>query len=209
MVTRYRPFIARRGQSPSGWRQPCGCSRSQGFTLVELMIVLLILAIMLGMAAPAFRDLVRAQRVKTASFDVFSSLVLLRSEAITRGWTLTLRPPADGNWANGWTVECVDPEPNPELNRCRRGETNPTIPLVIRSQGALPNVIISAPAISRLCFDGVGRPTSTNPSGQACSVPSGAGIGFSITATDVSAANSRCITMDIGGRPVSKTGPCS
>jgi type IV fimbrial biogenesis protein FimT len=189
--------------SPTSVRQRLRApSFGRGFTLIELMVVLLILAILLGLAAPAFRTLVFAQRVKTASFDVFSSLVMARSEAIARNWIVTVKPPADGNWANGWTVECFDPETNPTLNRCLTAGT----PLVIRSQNAYTNIAITGPGTPRICFNSVGRLTTPNPAGEACQT---ANVSLSLTSAGASQDNSRCVTIDPSGRPVSRTGTCS
>ena len=75
----------------------------RGFTLPEVLIVGAVLAVLLAAGAPHLGDFMRNQRVKTASFDLFSSLVLARSEAITRNTRVTVAP-AGGSWANGWTI---------------------------------------------------------------------------------------------------------
>jgi len=74
-----------------------------GFTLPEVLIVTAVLAVLLAAGAPHLSDFVRNQRVKTASFDLFSSLVLARSEAITRNTRVTVAPES-GSWNNGWTI---------------------------------------------------------------------------------------------------------
>jgi type IV fimbrial biogenesis protein FimT len=79
----------------------------RGFTTVELMVVVCILAILTAIAVPNMRGLIQTQRVKTASFDVFSGLTLARSEAIKRNVTVTLTP-AGGDWAGGWTASDVN-----------------------------------------------------------------------------------------------------
>ena len=78
-------------------------TRNAGFTIVELMIVVLILAILTALAVPSMRDMIRNQRVKTASFDVFAGLILARSEAIKRNISITLTP-SGGSWTQGWTA---------------------------------------------------------------------------------------------------------
>ncbi len=78
-------------------------SRASGFTLSEVLIVLAVLVVLLAAGAPQLGNFVRNQRVKTASFDLFSSLVLARSEAITRNTRVTVAP-ASGSWTNGWTI---------------------------------------------------------------------------------------------------------
>ena len=52
-----------------------------GFTLPELLIVLTVLAVLMAAGLPSFGEFVRNQRLKTASFDLFSTLVMSRSEA--------------------------------------------------------------------------------------------------------------------------------
>ena len=78
-------------------------ARASGFTMVEMLVVVAILAILAAIAAPNMGAMIRTQRVKTASFDVFAGLVLARSEALKRNTTVTVTP-VGGNWANGWTA---------------------------------------------------------------------------------------------------------
>ena len=107
-----------------------------GFTLPELLIVMTVLAILVAAGLPSFGEFVRNQRLKTASFDLFSTLVVARSEAINRNASVTLAPVVAGNWGGGWTVT----EP---------GGT------VIRSQEALPDITIAGPA--NVVYGGGGR----------------------------------------------------
>lgn len=78
-------------------------SRAAGFTITEMMIVVLIVAILSMLAVPSMRDMIRNQRVKTASFDVFAGLVLARSEAIKRNISITLTANG-GDWTQGWVA---------------------------------------------------------------------------------------------------------
>ncbi|WP_444633509.1 GspH/FimT family pseudopilin [Cupriavidus oxalaticus] len=74
-----------------------------GFTLVELMCTLAVLAILAFAAAPSFASLMAGQRVRSASLDLSSALLLARSEAVKRNATVTLAP-AGAAWTAGWTV---------------------------------------------------------------------------------------------------------
>lgn len=74
-----------------------------GVTLIELIVTVAVLAILLSLAAPTFRDLLAAQRIRAAAHSLVSDLVLARSEAVKRGASVTLTPTA-GNWADGWRV---------------------------------------------------------------------------------------------------------
>ena len=80
-----------------------GAMRAGGFTLVELMIVIVIAAVLLGLGIPSMRNVIITTRVKNASFDVYASILAARSDAITRNTTVTITP-AGGNWAAGWTT---------------------------------------------------------------------------------------------------------
>jgi type IV fimbrial biogenesis protein FimT len=86
-------------------------SRSAGFTTIELMIGLLIIAILIGLAAPTFRDFSRNNQVTAANNDLVTALNLARSEALRRGTDVTVCSSADGaicgaagDWASGWIV---------------------------------------------------------------------------------------------------------
>lgn len=75
----------------------------RGFTLTEIMMVIAILGILTAFALPSFRQYVANQRVKSASFDLISTLSFARSEAVKRNATVDITP-ASGGWTNGWTI---------------------------------------------------------------------------------------------------------
>ena len=54
---------------------PDGDAARPGFTLPEILIVITVLVVLLGVGMPSFGDFVRNQRLKTASFDLYSTLV--------------------------------------------------------------------------------------------------------------------------------------
>ena len=85
-------------------RQVPAAAGQQGLTLVELVTTVAVLAVLLGLAAPAFQQLVAAQRMRAASYDLVSDLVLARSEALKRSASVQLLP-ADSGWAGGWRVQ--------------------------------------------------------------------------------------------------------
>jgi len=59
-------------------------SRSYGFTIVELMVVLVIIAILATFAVPGFQDLLRSNRVASQSNELVALITLTRSEAVRR-----------------------------------------------------------------------------------------------------------------------------
>ena len=84
-------------------------NRAKGFTLVELMIVVAVIAVLASMAFPSFQASIRSNRVATASNELLASLALARTEAIrsTRGGavcTTTDGANCGGSWNDGWLV---------------------------------------------------------------------------------------------------------
>ena len=156
-------------------------SRSRGFTIIELMMVVVILVILISIAGPDFRNIIIATRIKNVSFDVFSTLTQARSEAITRNTTVTITPDS-GGWAKGWTISCTD------ATVCKNPATN-TPPLTIRQQNAYDGVTVTNSATS-VSFNGMGR--------------ANAAVSFAISAPNASDRNKRCVTLDASGRPVTK-----
>jgi type IV fimbrial biogenesis protein FimT len=76
-----------------------------GFTLIELLVTLTVAAIMLGIAVPSFKNFVNGQRVKAASTELMTAVLIARSEAVKRNAsTLTIAPLSGTDWTTGWTV---------------------------------------------------------------------------------------------------------
>ena len=65
--------------------------RRRGFTLIELMIVVAVLAVILTLAAPSFRDLILMQRLRGVNAQLVTDLSFARSEAISRGTFVQVR----------------------------------------------------------------------------------------------------------------------
>lgn len=76
--------------------------RQRGFTLIELMMVVMLAAIMVGIAVPSFREFMAAQRVKNTAFDFAAAMLLARSEAVKRNTPVSMAQIA-ATW-QGWTV---------------------------------------------------------------------------------------------------------
>lgn len=86
-----------------------------GFTAIELMVVVAIMAILAALAAPSFTPLIERWRVRQASEALQSTLFAARSEAIKRGGNVGIQKKpqntdgcayaaGDGDWDCGWFV---------------------------------------------------------------------------------------------------------
>lgn len=87
--------------------------QQSGVTLIEAMITLSVLAILIGIAAPSFRDTIRLNRTAAVTNDLVAALQYARSEAIRRGIAIQVCAGNDvtvcnGSWLNGWYVT-LDP----------------------------------------------------------------------------------------------------
>ncbi|GAB2489272.1 type IVa pilus pseudopilin TppE [Comamonas humi] len=98
-----------------------------GFTAIELMVVVAILAILAALAGPSFNGLIERWRVRQAVEGLQSALYYARSEAIKRGGSVSLRKEESGtngcslakandDWDCGWFV-FVDTNDNGDRNR--------------------------------------------------------------------------------------------
>jgi type IV fimbrial biogenesis protein FimT len=65
-------------------------AKQTGFTLVELMFTIMVLAVLLGIGVPNFREFVRNSRMTAAANDLLGDLSLARSEAVKRRAQVTV-----------------------------------------------------------------------------------------------------------------------
>jgi type IV fimbrial biogenesis protein FimT len=127
-----------------------------GVTLPELCIVLAVAAILVAIAVPDLRDLVRMQQLKAAAGDLFAAIDLARAQALARGRHVKVVPrdPLGADWRQGWQV--VDD---------RDGGGRPGAGEVIAEHGPLP------PGIAvDFAFTNVARPyyIAYNGAGRSC-----------------------------------------
>jgi prepilin-type N-terminal cleavage/methylation domain-containing protein len=89
-----------------------GCT--QGFTAIELMVVVLLVAIFTALALPSFKSTFDRYRVDTAASEVTNALQFARSEAIRTRGSITvgsLCGEAETDWSCGIAV--LDANKNP------------------------------------------------------------------------------------------------
>lgn len=131
---------------------PCGC---RGFTMIELVVAISIVAILLAIGVPALRDLVVSQRVRTAANNLYSDLSYARAEAIKRNAQVQVTR-AGGAWTSGWDVLSTG---------------NP-----LRTQPSLGAVSYAGSAESSVTYNPDGRTTLAGTNSFNFSSPSGGAV---------------------------------
>lgn len=85
-------------------------TRHSGFSLLELLVVLLIVAALMVLAGPSFTTSLQNSRLQSAVGALGTDMAFARSEATTRREPVTLCASTDGNscagsaWESGWVV---------------------------------------------------------------------------------------------------------
>lgn len=116
-------------------RIPTGKQQS-GFTLVELVMVMVILGVVAAIGIPSFTELVRGSQMTSRANSLIGAMKLARSEAISRGRPVSVCPSTDGqscggDWAAGWlvatdagTAGSIDAADGDEVLRVDSSDTN-------------------------------------------------------------------------------------
>lgn len=85
--------------------------KSRGFTLYEIAITFVLVAILAGMAAGSFSNIAARHRISTEIDALFHAIYRARSESIMRRRVVSICPSDDGmvctpgrDWSSGWIL---------------------------------------------------------------------------------------------------------
>lgn len=158
-------------------------SGSRGFTLMELLIAVAIVAILIGVALPSFRDSMVRSTVTQTGNDLVVDLNSARAEAVKRGLN-TAVVAKTGNWNQGWEVR-VDSNGNGVY-------TEAGIDEMVRDHGVIDPLyrVLGSPRV------GGGTPlVAYNSTGSV----NGGAYDFVVCRPDTSNAPSRAVLVEANG----------
>ena len=162
----------------------------QAFTLVELLVTIVVLAITMVIAVPSFYSMIQNNRAVTTTNNLVYAFKLARSEAIKRAVSVSVCPTANSNftacgtnWTEGWIV-FVNPDENGvfdnnDIEPLLRGEDIKNSNYTIR-----PN-----PNVSVITFNSSGF-----------TAPGSANVTFTVQAAGCTTNNARTIAISTTGR---------
>ena len=153
--------------------------RARGFTLVEIVITVAIVAVLAAVAAPTMSSIMTRHRVQDATSDLFAALIKARGEALMLNADVSVSP-IGGNWAGGWRV------PDPTNTGKFFDVHEPVDAVAIRMSGA-----------SAITYQYNGR------------LRGGLGVKFNLSTSIAGYTTAACVTVDPSGRPSTQDGPCA
>jgi len=143
--------------------------KSAGFTLIELIVTVSIVAILMSIAVPSFKNMIDSNRLSTGTNELVSALILARSEALKRGQRVTVCTSADstncsGNndFGQGWLVfeDCND-NGIVDTGDCDNDPNTPvTADTLINAHSGLKDLTIGDGALDHLTYSFSGRPSN-------------------------------------------------
>ena len=140
---------------------------SQGITLIEMMIVIVILSILLAIAVPNFSNLILSNQISSNASDFVDTLRIAKKEANARRMTVTVCIRNgntcnlnNGTWDDGW-IAFLDNDGDASVD-IADGDT-----IVYEYQALDPRITFTATdngvALRRLSFTPSGNTNLTGP----------------------------------------------
>jgi len=148
-------------------------NRSSGFTLIELMVTVAVLAIIVAFATPSFQTVIENNRLATESNRLFSAMSFARSEAVRVGDEVSLSAKT-GGFDVGWCVHlgaaCASPDTVRQFDGGPVDYTAAANTLTFNARGEMTNAAFQVSIDPSNCDTGAvdkRRTISVSPSGRA------------------------------------------
>jgi type IV fimbrial biogenesis protein FimT len=179
----------------------------QGFSLIELMLAIAVLAILTTLAFPSYKAWIQNTRIKTTAASILNGLQVARSEAVRRNASVKFvlganpdgtTPCLGGGGTSCWNVGCVfvvaDPVP-PAV-------TPPGCPASIQSrsssEGSTANIIVALYDATGTLAPGNTTVAFTSLGGLAAAPAPFAWTDVSVSPTVLPAAQSTPLRVTLG-----------
>jgi len=179
---------------------PARRSPPGGFTIIELLITLTLVAILIALAAPSMREAMMSIRITSHTNDLMGDLAIARSEAVKRNVRMVLCASIDGatcadgaNWNQGWIVF-------PDVDADGAQDGGVPEEETLKSHAALKG----EPTIGLSCVGAANKRITYRPTGMS----SAASAVFTICDSRTTTNAGRTITINQTGRVVSARGTC-
>jgi type IV fimbrial biogenesis protein FimT len=192
MVTRINLLASNRRPATA-----CERERNSGFTLVEMLTVITIVAVLMALGVPSYQYVTSANRISSEVNGLLGDMQYARSEAIKEGQTVSvcsssnstsLAPTCSGNpaWQNGWIVFS-------DVNGNGAVDPGDTI-LRVRGPFTLTDTFNANPATNFVTF---------NREGFALNM--GAAVTITLHAAVPTTGSTRCLRITIVGQVTTQT----
>lgn len=152
--------------------------KARGFSLVELITTVSIVAILATIATPSMAALMMRHRVQDATSALFGALIKTRSQALMLNSDVKLLP-IGGDWAAGWRIA------DPTAAGTYSDVHEPVESVAITMSGA-----------SAIAYQYNGR------------IRGGVGVKFNLSGTGGGTTAEACVVVDPSGRPYTQEQAC-
>lgn len=183
------------------------CTRSciRGFSIIELMVALAVMAVFLVLATPMVSTILEKNHVSSATNSLLGSINYARAEAINRGTYVSICPTADGKtcatstaYDTGWLIYAYTSTPVAQAPYDSTKSNN----LLLRYITVRSGVSIQAENTKIVTFGPQGemKPNNTPSAFDICYIQTSGG-----TAQSTSAVPGVLITLESSGNAFNQT----
>lgn len=155
--------------------------RAHGFTLIELMVVIAIAGTLMAIGIPGVKSLLNVQKMKSATFDLVTTAMQARSEAIKWGGasssSISIVAPSN-DFSNGWCIVFTS------STTCSTSAPGDAVMQIIKPTSGVT-----------YAYQGTAAPIIFTRTGRLAG-----GVPITLLLTDIDgAATPRCVTFDTNG----------